>query len=238
MTCSTSNSSNSGGTARASVRSPVTTRVRATSSSSMMRRRRRGSASRSKRRTRAPASSRRFVTHAPMKPCAPGTRKVAPAVGTGRVNGSVSSITSAPMNCLRASVAADDALYLAGHVRERVVYLQLADNRALHRLPEHVLDLWIARELRRDEDVPGDHLFKHRKPRTVRRVRLRLHLPHHGTTDGHAPAARFEELLLGRSQVEQKLERFRPLHSAPRKRERVAAAIGERLARRAKRVRT
>jgi hypothetical protein len=49
------------------------------------------------------------------------------------------------MNRLRASVAADDALYLAGHVRERVVNLQLADYRALHRVPEHVLDLWIAR---------------------------------------------------------------------------------------------
>src|SRR5215207_11343458 len=88
-----------------------------------------------------------------------------------------------------------DFTYLTSHVRERVVYLERADDRALYGAPQHLFDLGVARELRRDQDVCGDHLFEHREARAVRRVRPGLHLAHDGAAHGDAAPPGFRELL-------------------------------------------
>src|SRR5207247_168623 len=106
----------------------------------MIRRRRCASGLLSKITTAAFSDSRRLTIQAPIKPCAPVTRKVL--------------LLSPSANSSR-----NDLPDLICYLRERIVDFHLAEKRTLHRAPHDLFDFRIARELWRDQNVTGDDLL-------------------------------------------------------------------------------
>jgi hypothetical protein len=120
---------------------------------------------------------------------------------------------------------AEDLLYLLPDVTKRFINGNFTYYCALHCTPKHCFYFRILRKFRRHQNVSGDNVIQHGKPRPICLIGFRLHCLHNCAADGYATLASLKKLLFKVGKKKQQLQSEGVIRAAFCQSERVAAAI-------------